>query len=304
MTPPVPRRDALLADAVLVGVTAIWGSTFVVNRLVLDAGVPPLLFLVLRFGLGAAILLALAHGRPRTPGLLVDSAAIGALLALGISCQIVGQLTTTASKAAFITGLSVPLTPVVGFLATRKTPGAENLIGLVFATGGFAVLAWPKQASALDVGDFLILLTAVSYAWIIVRVAEVSGRHDVRWFAAGQIGFAALGVGAARLVATPFLDRGAGFLGAEANPLVFDGRLVAAILWMALAATVVTFLLQTWAQARMSATHAAIVFALEPVFTAVFAAIFLGERLSGRDVTGAALVLLGIVVSELPMSRK
>jgi len=304
MTPPVPRREALLADAVLVGVTAIWGSTFVVNRVVLEASVPPLLFLVLRFGLGAGILLALAQGRPRTPGLLGDSAAIGALLALGIGCQLVGQLTTTASKAAFITGLSVPLTPVVGFLATRKTPGAENLLGLALATAGFAVLAWPKEASALDVGDFLILLTAVSYAWIIVRVAEVSGRHDVRWFAAGQIGFAALGVAAARLVATPFLGRGAGFLAAEANPLVFDGRLVAAILWMALAATVVTFLLQTWAQARMSATHAAIVFALEPVFTALFAAIFLGERLSGRDVTGAGLVLLGIVVSELPISRK
>ena len=304
MTPPVPRREALLADAVLVGVTAIWGSTFVVNRLVLDASVPPLLFLFLRFGLAAAILLALAKGRPRTPGLLRDSAAVGTLLALGIGCQLVGQLTTTASKAAFITGLSVPLTPVVGFLVTRKKPGAENLAGLVVATAGFAVLAWPKEASTLNVGDFLILLTAVSYAWIIVRVAEVSGRHDVRWFSAGQIGFAALGVAAARLAVTPFLGGGSGYLAAEAAPLVLGGGLIAALLWMALAATVLTFLLQTWAQARMSATHAAIVFALEPVFTALFAAAFLGERLTGRDLGGASLVLLGIVVSELPLSRR
>jgi drug/metabolite transporter (DMT)-like permease len=137
-----------------------------------------------------------------------------------------------------------------------------------------------------------------------VRVAEVSGRHDVRWFAAGQIGFAALGVAAARLAVTPFLGGGSGFLAAEAAPLVAGGGLVAALLWMALAATVLTFLLQTWAQARMSATHAAIVFALEPVFTALFAAVFLGERLTGRDLAGASLVLLGIVVSELPMSRK
>jgi drug/metabolite transporter (DMT)-like permease len=301
---PSPRRTALAADLVLVFVTAIWGSTFVVNRLVLDASVPPLLFLVLRFGLAAAILLAIAKGRPRTPGLLSDSAAVGTLLALGIGCQLVGQLTTTASKAAFITGLSVPLTPIVGFLVTRKKPSAENLAGLVVATAGFAVLAWPKEASALSVGDFLILLTAVSYAWIIVRVAEASGRHDVRWFAAGQIGFAALGVAAARLAAEPFLAAGHGFLAAEANPLVLDGRLAAAVLWMALAATVVTFLVQTWAQARMSATHAAIVFALEPVFTALFAAAFLGERLAGRDLAGAALVLLGIVVSELPLSRR
>ena len=57
---------------------------------------------------------------------------------------------------------------------------------------------------------------------------------------------------------------------------------------MALAATVVTFLLQTWAQARMSATHAAVIFALEPVFTALFAAVILGERLSGARARGAA----------------
>jgi drug/metabolite transporter (DMT)-like permease len=304
MTAPVPRRDALLADAVLVAVTAIWGSTFVVNRIVLAAEVPPLGFLLLRFGLGGAILIAMARGRPRTPGLLRDSAAVGSLLALGIGCQLVGQLTTTASKAAFITGLSVPLTPVVGFLVTRKRPGAENLAGLVLATAGFALLAWPKESSAIDTGDFLILVTAVSYAWIIVHVAEASGRHDVRWFAAGQIGFAVVGVAAARIIATPFLGRGGGFLAAEAKPLVLDGRLVAAILWMSLAATVVTFLLQTWAQARMSATHAAILFALEPVFTVLFAATFLGERLSVREVAGSALVLAGIVVSELPLSRK
>jgi drug/metabolite transporter (DMT)-like permease len=68
---------------------------------------------------------------------------------------------------------------------------------------------------------------------------------------------------------------------------------------MALVATVVTFLFQTWAQQRMPATHAAILFALEPVFTAIFAAIFLGERMSGGDWVGAILVLAGILVSEL-----
>ena len=73
---------------------------------------------------------------------------------------------------------------------------------------------------------------------------------------------------------------------------------------MALAATVVTFVVQTWAQARMSATHAAILFALEPVFTALFAAVLLHERMGKRDGWGAALVLLGIVVSEMPSGRR
>lgn len=297
------RRDSFFADLSLVGVTAIWGSTFVVNRLVLESS-PPLLFLLVRFGLGGGILLLLAAGRPRTPGLLRDSAIIGSLLALGIGCQLVGQLFTTASKAAFVTGLSVPLTPVVGFLATRKLPTRENFVGLTFAAIGFAVLSWPTQASGFNVGDLVILGTAVSYAYLIVHVSEAAGRHDVRWFSAGQIGFGALFVGAARLAMIPFLGRHERIFVAEARPLVFDKGLIAAILWMAIMATVVTFLVQTWAQARMSATHAAILFALEPVFTAIFAAVILHERMSFRDYSGAGLVLLGIVISELPSGRK
>ncbi len=288
----------LKADAVLVMVTAIWGSTFVVNRLVLDSA-PPLLYLALRFGLAALVLLALAWGHPATPGLLRDSAVVGGLLGVGIGCQLVGQIFTTASKAAFVTGLSVPLTPVAGYLTTRRRPSGANLLGLVLATAGFALLAWPAQLSGLNTGDLLILGTAVTYAFIIVHVAEAAGRHDVRWFAAGQIGLAAVTVALFRLLIAPFLAWKGAFFVSEARPLLLSRSFVLALLWMALAATVVTFLLQTWAQARMSATHAAIIFALEPVFTALFAAIFLAERLSRRDAIGASLVLLGILVSEL-----
>lgn len=299
----VPRHEALLADLVLVVVTAIWGSTFIVNRLILES-TPPLLFLVLRFGLGGAVLLLIALPRKRTPRLLVDSAIIGVLLAIGIGLQIVGQLFTTASKAAFVTGLSVPLTPVVGLLVTRKAPSRENLSGLVLAAVGFGFLSWPKELGGVNVGDLLVLGTALSYAYLIVYMADASARHDVRWFAAGQILFGAAFVGLARLAVTPFLSRPEAFFRAEARPLPLSGKLLIAVLWMALAATVVTFLAQTWAQGRMSATHAAILFALEPVFTAVFAALWLHERMGARDWTGAALVLLGIVVSEMPSGRK
>jgi drug/metabolite transporter (DMT)-like permease len=132
-----------------------------------------------------------------------------------------------------------------------------------------------------------------------VIVSETAAVHDVRWYSFGQIVFAAIGVLAARLALAPFVHRQSAFLVAEARPLVFDRTVVLSVLWMALVATVVTFLAQTWAQARMPAAHAAILFALEPVFTALFAALFLGERMSRRDWSGAGLVLAGIVVSEL-----
>jgi drug/metabolite transporter (DMT)-like permease len=183
---------------------------------------------------------------------------------------------------------------------TRKKPSRENLAGLVIAALGFAVLTWPKDAATgFNTGDLLILVTAVSYAVLIVIVSETAATHDVRWYSCGQIVFAAAGVGAVRLALVPFIHGKGTFLAAEARPLTFDRTVVLSILWMALVATVGTFLAQTWAQARMPATHAAIMFALEPVFTALFAALFLAERMSRRDWAGAGLVLAGIFVSEL-----
>lgn len=292
------RRDALGADLALVFVTALWGSTFVVNRLVLDSA-PPLGFLTLRFGIGGLLLAALAWKRPMTPRLMRDSVVIGFLLALGIGLQITGQLFTTASKAAFVTGLSVPLTPLVELAVTRKLPSRENLLGLLVAVAGFTLMTFPKDASGVNAGDLLILGTALVYAVIIVRVAQAAPRHDVRLFAAGQIAWAGVFVGMGRLLLTPFLGRGNAFLVAEARAIPLTTQIVLSVAWMAVVATVVTFLVQTWAQARMSATHAAILYALEPVFTAAFAAAMLGERMAGREIAGGALVLLGILVSEL-----
>ena len=73
---------------------------------------------------------------------------------------------------------------------------------------------------------------------------------------------------------------------------------------MAIVATVFTFVAQTWAQARMSAVHAASLFAMEPVWTSLFAWAALGERMTRRDTAGAALILAGILVSEWPAKRK
>ncbi len=301
-SPDVPRREALLADSALVVVTAIWGSTFVVNELVLKEA-PPLLFLALRYGVAAAVLVLLARGRRFTPGVVKDSALIGILLAFGIGCQLVGQLFTTASKAAFITGLSVPLTAVAAWALHRQVPSGSNLAGLVLAAGGFGLMAWPVGATRLDPGDLLVFVTAITYAVIIAELGVAAPKHDVRVYSAGQIVFAFAGVLLGRLLLTPFLGRPEAFFAAEARPLAFTPTLLLAILWMGILASVVTSLVQTWAQARMPAVHAAVIFALEPVFTALFAAATLGERLSPREWWGGALVLLGIVVSELRIRR-
>jgi drug/metabolite transporter (DMT)-like permease len=92
----------------------------------------------------------------------------------------------------------------------------------------------------------------------------------------------------------------------ESVPLVWGARVIWQIVFLALVATVATFLLWTWGQSRMSATHAAIIFSLEPVFATIFAIAVRGgkEWMGGRGTLGAALIFLGIIVSELRLGER
>jgi len=281
----------------LVGVTLVWGTTFVVNANVLGRE-PPLAYLAARFAMAAVILLVATLGRQPTPGLWRDSAGMGVLLALGMGAQIIGQTETSASKTAFITGLSVVLTPLVGLVLTRRLPSRSSAAGVVLATAGFALLSWPSGGGGVNRGDLMVLACAVFFAVYIFENASLSPRHDALLYTARQMIFsaAALGAGSAWLrLAAPRLA----ITAFEARPLSFDRAFVIAIAYMTLFATILTFAVQNWAQARISATKAAIIFALEPVWAAIFAAILLGERLGVRGYGGGALVIAGIIVSEL-----
>jgi drug/metabolite transporter (DMT)-like permease len=92
------------ADAVLVAVTAVWGVDFVVVKNLLG-DMPPLTLLFWRFAAATVLLSLLLPWRRHTRGLVSDGLVLGLLLALGMGLQVVGQVETTASKAAFLTGI-------------------------------------------------------------------------------------------------------------------------------------------------------------------------------------------------------
>ncbi|HYK40969.1 MAG TPA: DMT family transporter [Thermoanaerobaculia bacterium] len=288
---------SLRADAVLVGVTFVWGTSFVVVKNAF-AGSPPLQFLFWRFLIAAAILTPLAIRRARTPGLFRDGLVVGALLAGGMSLQVLGVPSTTASKAAFLTGLSVVLTPFAAYLRSRKLPSAENAVGVALAGAGFVLLTYPAEGAHFNRGDALVFACGVVFAFYIVELGERSARHDAIALTLLQLGTVAVvaGIGSAVLRAPVFVGLAEG--AAEHRAVLWQGTFLWSVLYLGSVGTVGTFFGQTWAQARMSATHAAILFALEPVFAAILAAWVLGDRLGARGIAGALLVLVGIVVSE------
>ncbi len=285
------------ADAVLIGVTIVWGADFVLVKNLL-AVVPPLPFLFWRFAFATILCAFFLPGRRRTPRLVADGLYLGGLLTLGMALQILGQAETTASNAAFLTGMASVLTPVAAYLLTRKLPTLENGLGITLAGAGFVLMTFPAGGVAVNRGDLLVFGCGVVFAFYIVEMAERSGRHDAIWFTVIQLAVVVVAVGAVTL----------GTVGRRrsrrASSRSSAGRsFVVQALLLAVVGTAGTYAFQTWAQRHMSATHAAIIYTLEPVVTALLAGWFLAERLGTRGWAGGALVLAGIVVSEVRLRR-
>jgi drug/metabolite transporter (DMT)-like permease len=216
-----------------------------------------------------------------------------------MSLQVVGQLETTASKAGFLTGLSVVLTPLAAYWRTRRLPSLENGIGITLASLGFVLLTLPRGGGPINRGDLLVFGCGVVFAFYIVEMAERSAAHDAVFLTFLQLAAVAAVGGVLSLLARSPLFSGLHVASAEARPIAWAGPFLWSVLYLGSLGTVGTFFGQTWAQRHMTATHAAILFALEPVWAALLAAWLLGERLGPRGLAGGALVLAGIVVAEL-----
>lgn len=297
-------------ELVLVGVTVLWGSTFIVTKDIVREA-PPLLYLVFRFGVAALVMLALDGRRLRRElrrrQLVVDGMVLGILNSLGLVLQVIGQAFTTASKSAFITSLNTPLVPLVSYGLYRLRPSPPQLVAVALASVGLALLTYPAGGARWNAGDLYTVVCALFYAFTIVQIARRAPRHDARPLTAVQIATATatfccalaltkLCIHTISPAALPDFAR------LEARPLILTRKLIVEGLYLAIGCTVVTFGLQTWAMARMSATHAAIVFALEPVFATLMAIGWEGsaEWPGARGAGGAAVVMIAVAVSELP----
>jgi drug/metabolite transporter (DMT)-like permease len=297
----------LAADAALVVTTLIWGSTFIMAKDILVRW-PPVAYLTFRFMLAALALAVLfwrelRHARREA---WRAGAVLGLLVGGGFALQAAGQVYTTASKSAFVTGLATPLVPFIAYALLHVRPSVENMLGVALASVGGALILLPQGADEVNRGDLLTLAATALFATHITLMSRYTRRFEMRQLTVLQLACAAalflfistcarLG---ATLFAPPLLPA---FLVRETAPLAWDAVLALQLIYLALVGTLCTFLLWAWAQARMSATHAAIIFSLEPVFAVAFAVGLrgTGEGLGARGYLGAALVLAGIVVSEL-----
>jgi drug/metabolite transporter (DMT)-like permease len=284
------------ADLALASCALVWGATFVlVKNALADSSVFG--FLAVRF-VFAAIVLAALFRRSLKEVTAADIRAgvfLGLIMFGGYAFQTLGLLSTTPSKAAFITGSSVVLVPIFHGIFWKSKIGVTVWIGALAALVGLYLLTVPREGlGRLNGGDLLVGCCAVVFALHIVCVGHFSPKHSVGALTFFQIATTAvLSVMAVPVASITHLEP-ARFQASE--PVLI------AIIVTAVFATAFAFSIQIWAQQHTSPSHVAILFSLEPVFAGVTSYIWMGERLSGKALGGALLILAGILVAEMKSS--
>ncbi len=283
-SPAWARNHHTLATLALVATTAVWGATFVVVQDAVEQ-MPVLPFLFWRFALAALVLAVLRPGALRglDPVKRRHGLWLGLLLGSGYVAQTFGLLHTSATVSGFITGMFVVFTPLIGWVALRQpiTPAVWVAVGL--ATLGLGLIS--LTGLSIGFGELLTLGCAALFGAHIVGLGQWSTASDAYGLTVVQLGVVALMC----LLASPLQ-------GGMALPPTAE--VWVAIVFLAIAATALAFLAQTWAQTHMSAPRAAIVLTLEPVFAGIFGVTLGGDQLTGRILAGGACIVAAMYVVE------
>ena len=274
-------KQKLLLYFGLLLTTAVWGGSFVVMKDSLERQ-DVISFLATRFLIAGLLMLAY---RPYSlvglgKSLWIRATFLGFLLAAGFIFQSVGLTKTTVSSTGFITGLYLVFTPLISWLLLKRHILRLQLLAVFVATLGLYLIAY--NGIEYGFGEFLVLISAVLFAMQIVAVGEWSNGKNAYPLALIQILVAAL-----LFVMISFKD------GYQVPP---DGSVWIAILFTALFATFLGFLIQVKAQAIMTATAAGVILAMEVPFAFIFGLYFDNDPLTLRIASGGALVMTAMAM--------
>lgn len=284
----------LKAHLLLVLVTFIWGSTFVLIKAAVEHDVSPLVFNLVRMTFATAALALIFHNDVRAirgPAFRAG-AVVGTWMWLGYEFQTTGIRHTTASKSAFITGLSVVLVPLFLSIFWKRRINPWSVAGVMCAFAGLFLLTVRAGEGSIanwtsvNIGDVLTFACAISFAFQIIYLGRATEQHPV-----GQIAFLQIAIAAAWMaVSIPFAP--------ETPHLHLSKIVIWAIVITGLFGTALAFSIQAWAQQFTPPTHTALIFSLEPVFAWITSYVLLGERLGLRAGLGAVMILAGVLISE------
>ncbi|MEN6391035.1 MAG: DMT family transporter [Syntrophomonas sp.] len=280
------------AEMSMLMVSLIWGTTFVVVKIVLSE-IGPFIFIGLRFVIAFAALSLLSPGSLRFFKASTWSSGflLGFFLLLGYAFQTIGLKYTSASNAGFITGVSVVIVPIICSLIGRRWPSFRTIVTVVTAVAGLYLLFFQQPPFTLARGDLLVLVGAFGFALHIVFVDLYSHKHNAVAITAIQIllvGVFSLAVGSV----------------VESWPRQLSHQAIGALLITSIFATALAFWVQNIMQKYSTSTRFAIVLTTEPLFAALAAWAWAGEHLTRQAWAGGGLIVLSMIISILTRREK
>jgi drug/metabolite transporter (DMT)-like permease len=287
-------RTELLAFLALLLMTAAWGSTFFLIKDVVTR-IPVADLLAIRFAIASVALALIAAPRLRlSRTVLMYGSLLGLLYGSAQILQTTGLAHTPASVSGFVTGLYVVVTPLLTALLLRRRIPRLTWLAAILATVGLGVLA--LHGFALGYGELLTLIAAVIYAGHIVALGRFSTPESTLSLSLVQL----IVITLVSAVAAWWPTTGSG-AGIQLPNSAGDWLIV---LYLALIASAMTMVLQTWAQAHIEPSRAAVIMAMEPVWAAAFAVALGGETITLRMIIGGLAILSAMYLVERPQGHR
>jgi drug/metabolite transporter (DMT)-like permease len=312
------------ASIVLVLVTLFWGLSFPLMKdwqaaaTVCPGGalVSGVTLIALRMALGLLLLGLLQPGllRNARPGEHAIGVLIGATFLVGFTLQVVGLAWTTPARSAFITSLGSAWVPLVAWVCFRQSVPWSSLLGLTLGIIGAAVLSLGSDALrllkgegsaaawTLSRGDGLTLLSSMIFAVQILLLDRLGRRARSSYL---SIGFFTVSAVSAAVIAVfgsaagPGIDAWLRWTGS----MLGNQRVLIELGILTVFPTVLAFHLMNVYQPRVSASRAALIYLLEPVFGAAFSVAWGLDKVGWGLLIGGAFILGGNVLVELPIWR-
>ncbi|MGW5955678.1 DMT family transporter [Bacillus mycoides] len=279
------------ANFLLATVSIGWGTSYIFMKVLADT-VSPFNVVALRFGIAFLIMIVMFNRKLISINIkmLSYSAIVGVLLCGIFISLMYGMKTTSASSAGFLTSTTVILVPVLQILITRKLPRKEVIYGVITVSIGLALLTI-KDNFTFALGSLLCLVAALLYGIHIIVTNYFVKKVDAFQLGIFQLGFAFLFAFIGNFIfETPVLPNG-----------VIEWS---AVLGLAIICSAYGFVIQPIAQKYTNPESTGFLFSLEPVFSALFAFIFLNENMGGQEYVGALLILSGVLIANTSFKKQ
>ena len=286
-------RDFVL----LIGVCALWALNTVVSAMVVapghltPAGVPPLFYAALRFGVVTLVTLPWLFPAPRPPWRIV---VVGLLMGgLSFGLLFIGLRTAAPGAAGIVSQVGVPASTLLSILILGEQVHWRRWLGIALSVAGVLIVMWNPHSFTPSTGLLLVAAGACASSLGAVIMKGTEGVRPLQFQA--WVGFASAPVMIAATLATEH--------GQVAQSLAGGWGLTAAVLFSALAVSVGAHTVYFGLIQRYEQTLIAPLTLMGPLMTVALGVILTGEQLGPRLAIGSVVALTGVLVIVLRRSH-